>query len=427
VEAQDSPLGVKNGGTFYTDRRERFFLNYVRTALIAKYGKKRVAQGGLKVYTTLDLKKQELARKAMADKLNPKLGDPSAAVVTLDPATGDIEASTGSTQFGSSQYDLATQGQRQPGSTYKTIVLTAALEQGISPSTSYPAPGSLPIPPQYGTGVVKNFAGEGSKGGSMDLKTATLKSVNTVFFQLGLDIGMKNVTKTARAMGITSKLQSFPSESLGAAEVTPMENARVYATIANGGMRVTPRAITKVVFENGDVKRPQPVRRVRAVPVAVASEVNRILQADIKGGTAASANFGCPAGAKTGTTDGPSDVWLAGFTPRLATAVWVGYPKSRKTIVSTSQAGGNIQGASVSAPIWKEYMQGAHGDFCGDFQGLVPFKGTRGRAGSSTSLGTTGQSGYTGTGSTDGTTGGTTDQYGNDLGGSQPSDTPPTP
>jgi penicillin-binding protein 1A len=102
VEAQDSPLGVKNGGTFYTDRRERFFLNYVRTALIAKYGKKRVAQGGLKVYTTLDLKKQELARKAMADKLNPKLGDPSAAVVTLDPATGDIEASTGSTQFGSS-------------------------------------------------------------------------------------------------------------------------------------------------------------------------------------------------------------------------------------------------------------------------------------------------------------------------------------
>ena len=399
AEAQAEPLGVKNGGTYYTTRRERFFLNYVRTKLIDKYGKKRVSQGGLKVYTTLDLRKQELARKAMADKLSPSAGDPSAAIVTLDPATGDIEASTGSTQFGQNQYDLATQGKRQPGSTYKTIVLTTALEQGMSPSTSYPAPGSLPIPSQYGTGVVKNFAGESSKGGSMDLKTATLKSVNTVFFQLGLDVGMKNVTKTARAMGITSKLQSFPSESLGAAEVTPMEIARVYATIANGGMRVTPRAITKVVFGDGSVKRPEPVRRTRGIPKDVASEVNRILQADIKGGTAASADFGCPAGGKTGTTDGPSDVWLAGYTPRMSTAVWVGYPGSRKTIVSTSQAGGNIQGASVSAPIWKQYMAGAHGDYCGDFQGLVPFTGTKGRKSSGT------------------TPGGTTDGYGNPTGG----------
>ncbi len=427
LEAQEKPLGVKKGGSYYTNKRERFFLNYVRNILVQKYGKKRVAQGGLKVYTTLDLKKQDLARKAMSDKLNPKAGDPSAAIVTLDPATGDIEASTGSTQFGSNQYDLATQGRRQPGSTYKTIVLTTALEQGISPSTSYPAPGSIPIPPQYGTGVVKNFAGESSKGGSMDLKTATLKSVNTVFFQLGLDVGMKNVTKTARAMGITSKLQSLPSESLGSASVSPMEIARVYATIANGGMRVTPRAITKVEFENGDVKRPQPVRRTRAIPQDVASEVNRILQADIKGGTAASADFGCPAGGKTGTTDGPSDVWLAGFTPRLATAVWVGYPTSRKTIVSTTQAGGNIQGASVSAPIWKEYMAGAHGDFCGQFQGLVPFKGTKGRPG--------GKSGSAGTTTTD-QYGNTVDQYGNtvdgtgDAGGTgtgQTYDTSPTP
>lgn len=431
VKAQDAPLGVKDGGRYYTTRRERFFLAYVQRILIAKYGRSKVREGGLKIYTTLDLKKQDLARTAMADKLDPSAGDPSAAVVTLDPATGDIEASTGSTQFGNSQYDLATQGERQPGSTYKTIVLTSALEQGISPSTSYPAPGSLPIPAQYGTGVVKNFAGESSKGGSMDLKTATLKSVNTVFFQLGLDVGMQNVTKTAKAMGITSRLQSFPSESLGAAEVTPMEIARVYATIANGGMRVTPRAITKVVFQNGDVKRPQPVRRTRAVPKDVASEVNRILQADIKGGTAASANIGCPAGAKTGTTDGPSDVWLAGYTPRLATAVWVGYPASRKTITSTTQAGGNIQGASVSAPIWKQYMQAARGDFCGDFQGLVPFKGTRGRTKTSTfPSGTTGQTGYDG-GSTDSTTGGAstggTDQYGNDLDGGETNDTSPTP
>jgi penicillin-binding protein 1A len=381
AEAQDEKLGVKNGGTYYTTRRERFFLNYVRTTLIKRYGRKKVAQGGLKVYTTLDLRKQQLARKAMTDNLNPEAGDPSSAIVTLDPDTGDMEAAASSQPFGSSQYDLALQGSRQPGSTYKTIVLTTALEQGISPSTSYPAPGNFTIPPPFCTGTdcsIKNFAGEGSKGGSMDLKTATLKSVNTVFMQLGLDVGMENVSKTAHAMGITSKLQSFPSESLGSASVSPLEIARVYATIANGGLRVTPRAITKVVFGDGKVKRPQPVRRVRAIPKDVASEVNRILQADIKGGTAASANFGCPAGGKTGTTDGPTDVWLAGFTPKLATAVWVGFPTGSKTIYSTTRAGGNIQGASVSAPIWKQYMQAAHGSFCGDFQGLVPFSGTKG-------------------------------------------------
>jgi penicillin-binding protein 1A len=430
LEAQEKPLGVKkNGGGYYTNKRERFFLNYVQNILIKKYGRKKVRQGGLKIYTTLDLKKQELARKAMADKLDPNAGDPDAAIVTLDPATGNIEASTGSAQFGQSQYDLATQGRRQPGSTFKTIVLTTALEQGISPSTSYPAPAHFTIPPPFCLGsecTIGNFGGEGSKGGSMDLKTATLKSVNTVFQQLDLDVGPKNVTKTAKAMGITSPLKSLPSEALGSADVSPLEIARVYATVANGGMRVAPRAITKVEFEDGSVKRPQPIRRTRAIPEDVASEVNRILQADIKGGTASSADFGCPAGGKTGTTNGPSDVWLAGFTPRLSTAVWVGFKENRRTIVSTTQAGGNIQGASVSAPIWKEYMAAAHGDFCGQFQGLVPFKGSKGRPG--------GKSGSTGTTTTD-QYGNTVDQYGNTVDGGtgaggtdgQTYDTSPTP
>ncbi|WP_022928884.1 transglycosylase domain-containing protein [Patulibacter americanus] len=417
AEAQETKLGVKDGGTYYTTRRERFFLNHVRNVLKDKYGRKRVAQGGLKVYTTIDLKKQKLARKAMGDNLNPSAGDPSSAIVTLDPATGNIEAAASSQPFGSNQYDLALQGSRQPGSTYKTIVLTTALEQGISPSTSYPAPGRFTIPPPFCTGTdcsIKNFAGEGSKGGSMDLRTATLKSVNTVFMQLGLDVGMENVSKTARAMGITSKLNSYPSESLGSASVSPLEIARVYATISNGGMRVTPRAITKVVFADGDVKRPQPVRRTRAIPKDVASEVNRILQADMKGGTAAAADIGCPAGAKTGTTDGPTDVWLAGYTPKLSTAVWVGFPTGSKTIYSTTTAGGNIQGASVSAPIWKQYMQGAHGDFCGDFKGLVPFSGTKGTGKFASGAGTKSSdpsdtSGESSPGdATDGTTGGAT-------------------
>ncbi len=378
AKAQDAPLGVKKS-TYFSNRRESYFLNYVSAQLNKKYGRKKVQEGGLKIYTTLDLKKQRYAREAMARHLDSNAGDPSAAVATINPRNGNIEAAASSTAFKQGQYDLALQGSRQPGSTFKSIVLATAFEQGISSSTSYPSPGTFTIPPPWCSGsecTLKNFGSGG--GGRQDLKTATLKSTNTVFVQLDLDVGPENVTKTAKAMGFTSPLGSFPSESLGAAEASPLEMARVYATIANGGLRVVPRAITKVEFPSGKVRDPQPVRRTRGIPKDVASEISRILQANMTGGTASAANFDCPAAGKTGTTDGPSDVWLAGFTPRMSTAVWVGYPESRRTIYATSRAGANIQGASVSAPIWKDYMAKARGGYCGEFSGLVPFSGTKG-------------------------------------------------
>lgn len=377
--AQSEPLGVKKS-TYFSAKRESYFLNYVQSELIKKYGRKKVREGGLKIYTTLDLKKQQIARAAMAKHLDPQVGDPAAAVATINPTNGNIEAAASSTKFGEGQYDLALQGKRQPGSTFKSIVLATAFEQGISPSTSYSAPATFTVPPPYCLGTactLKNFGGGGG-GGRQDLKTATLKSTNTVFLQLDIDVGPENVTKTARAMGFTSPLGSHVSEALGAGEASPLEIARVYATIANGGLRVVPRAITKVEFPSGKVRDPQPIRRTRGIPKDVASEVSRILQANMTGGTASAANFDCPAGGKTGTTDGPSDVWLAGFTPKMATAVWVGYPESRRTIHATSRAGANIQGASVSAPIWKDYMAQARGGYCGDFKGLVSFSGSKG-------------------------------------------------
>lgn len=378
AKAQNQSLGLKKGD-YYTARREQGFMDYVKKDLVKRYGRKRVAQGGLKVYTTLDLRKQRLARAAMAKNL-PGASDPSAAVVTLDPKTGNIQAMASSLAYGKSQFELASQAKRQPGSTFKIIVLATALEQGISPSTTYPAPGTFPIPARWGTGEVKNFAREGSTGTRMDLTQATLKSVNTVFFQLDLDVGPENVTKTARAMGVTSKLQSYPSEGIGGLGegVTPLEMARVYATLANRGKRTVPRAITKVVFPDGRVKRPQRVRAVQALKPAVASEITRILEKDIQSGTARSAGFGCPAGGKTGTSDKAADVWLTGYTPNMATAVWVGYPGSRQPILSTTTAGGNIQGATVAAPIWHDYMAAAHGSFCEGFKGLVPFSGSKG-------------------------------------------------
>lgn len=394
--AQERSLGTKRGD-FYTERREGFFVDYVRRELIRKYGKDRVSKGGLKVYTTIDLKKQQAARESITSSLGAP-SDPSSALVSLDPDTGDIETMASSAAYGSgAQFNLAEQGSRQPGSTYKLMVLMAALREGYDPRrTSYRSPGSITIPgaptspkgPGYGSFSVKNFAGESAKGGSMNLEQATLQSVNTVFIQLGIDVGMRKVTKAARDMGITSKLQSYPAESLGGLSegVSPLEIARAYATIANGGKRVVPRAITKVEFPSGRTSRPQRIRSKRTFSKAVASEAIRILEKDIQSGTAKAADFGCPAGGKTGTTDGPSDVWLAGFTPQMATAVWVGYPGTRQDITFTSSAGGNIQGATVAAPIWKGYMAKAGRGSCEAFSGLVPFRGTvRGGQGSASS------------------------------------------
>jgi penicillin-binding protein 1A len=365
--ARAAPLEVKRG-YFYSQRSESFFFEYVRQKLIDRYGERTVALGGLKVYTTINLRMQRLARKAIAGVLNER-EDPAAAVVTIDPANGYIEAMAESKTYGQSQFNLAANGHRQPGSTFKAIVLADALSRGVDPYSTYYdshplAPGWLPGYFEY---PVKTF--DGTYAGTINLVSATLKSDNTVYAQLAADLGESTITEMARKMGVTSPLNSYAAEALGGLRVgvTPLEMANVYATLADGGWRNTPIAITKVVFPDGRVDnnwgKPH---RVRALSEAVAATETSILHQNVLSGTAVRSAISCPSAAKTGTTEELVDAWLDGYTPDYSTVVWMGYPNKRVSM--TSVHGEPQQGGHLPAVIWHDYMSSVfEGQSCAQF------------------------------------------------------------
>jgi penicillin-binding protein 1A len=351
-----APLEV-HIGHFYTERKEDFFFEYVRQQLIERYGAKTVAQGGLKVYTTIDLNMQRLARKAIAEVLDEP-GDPASAIVTIDPHNGDIEAMAESESYEQSQYNLAADGHRQPGSTFKAIDLADALTRGIDPYTTYYfshtlPKGWLPSEPNY---EVKTFEGT-SLNKSINLLQATLTSDNTVYAQLAADLGEETITHTAYEMGVKEHLLGNPAQALGGLEVgvTPLEMADVYATLADGGYRNTPIAITKVVFPNGQVDENWGTpHRVKVLSEAVTSVETGILHDNVLEGTAVKSVLPCPTAAKTGTTSELVDAWLDGYTPDYSTVVWMGYPN--KDVPMTDVHGEPQQGGALPAVIWKTYM-----------------------------------------------------------------------
>jgi penicillin-binding protein 1A len=360
-------LGVKHN-RYYTAKREGYVFDYVKQYLIDRYGLDTVRRGGLRIDTTIDLHLQKLARKAMDGNLGAP--DRVGAIVTVDPKTGWVKAMASSTRYGDSKWNLAAQGKRQAGSTFKVMVLMDALRRGVNPNTtsyvSRPlAPGWLPSVPSY---EVHTFGR--TYGGSMNLVTATLKSDNTVYAQLDADLGAETVAQTARDMGITSPLHGYPAEGLGGLTdgVSPLEMARAYATIANGGYRMKPIVVRKVTFPDKHFDYlGKPVRH-KVFDDGVAYEATQILEKNVQGGTGTKAQIGCPAAGKTGTVDNFTDAWFVGYTPRLVTSVWVGHPKDPYPL------GPNAQGGAIAAPIWGAYMKSAKGKFCGDFpKPKVPF------------------------------------------------------
>jgi penicillin-binding protein 1A len=366
-QTKQMSLGVKHN-RYYTAKREGYVFDYVRQYLIDRYGLDTVRRGGLRIDTTIDLHLQKLARKAMDGNLGAP--DRAGAIVTIDPQTGWVRAMASSSRYGDSKWNLAAQGHRQAGSTFKVMVLMDALRRGVNPnSTSYVSrplePGWLPSVPSYD---VHTFGR--TYGGSMNLVTATLKSDNTVYAQLDADLGPDTVAQTARDMGITSPLHGYPAEGLGGLTngVSPLEMARAYATIANGGYRMKPIVVRKVTFPNGHVDNlGKPVRH-KVFDDGVTYEATQILEKNVQGGTGTRAQIGCPAAGKTGTVDNFTDAWFVGFTPRLVTSVWVGHPKDPYPL------GPNAQGGAIAAPIWGAYMKSAKGKFCGDFpKPKVPF------------------------------------------------------
>ncbi|RDI75291.1 penicillin-binding protein, 1A family [Gaiella occulta] len=361
--ASDAPL-PKPGDVRLPGTRgpAQYFVNYVKDQLVAKYGAGQVFGGGLKVTTTIDLRLQELARRAI-DKVLTRPGGPSAALVAIDPATGAVRAMVGGTNYRESQFNLATQAERQPGSSFKPIVLATALRQGISPVTQFE---SKPVEIDAGDRIWRVTNYEGSYLGRVDLARAMVSSDNAVYAQLTKLVGPKGIVATAHALGIRSPLDPYFSIGLGAVAVNPLDMTRAYATFANDGKRVDgtltgdkPRVIEQVEFaRSGRVLRNEPVGE-QVLPPPEAQLLTSILERVVAQGTGKRAALpGLPAAGKTGTTDNYGDAWFVGYTPQLAVAVWVGYPDELKPML-TEFGGKPVTGGTLPAEIWKAFMEAA--------------------------------------------------------------------
>ncbi|MDX1620809.1 MAG: transglycosylase domain-containing protein, partial [Nitriliruptorales bacterium] len=321
----------------------------------------RIYGGGLRIHTTLRRDLQAAARDVIAAHL-PDDDDPEAAVVTIDPTTGYILAAAHALPYDDSQFDLATQTRRQPGSTFKAVVLAAALGSGYTPASSTDGrQGRLTKP----DGVVWNVRNaSGVSYGRISLAEATRASVNAAYARLILDLGVPRVAALGRAMGVTSPIPDDAQIAIGggALAVTPVDMASVFATLANLGEHMPATPITHITDVDGNVVwRPDEVPRP-AVDPSDAFVATEILQAVVERGTGRHARIpGWQVAGKTGTTNDYADAWFVGYTPTLATSVWVGHPQGR---ISMRYVHGypRVLGGTIPADIWQDYMLRALAD-----------------------------------------------------------------
>jgi penicillin-binding protein 1A len=352
-------------GNLYEEIREPYFFGFVRNELVEAYGAETVRSGGLRVYTTIQPRLQRLAHVAISGTLTRR-DDPAAAVISIDPGSGAIRAMTAIVPGrANNQFNLLSQARRQPGSTFKTFVLTAAVDRGMDPDSTYYVSAPFTYRPSE-TGscedetwwCVKTY--DSSYTGWTSVTNATLRSDNTVYAQLTLDVGPGGVAAMAKRLGVRTPLavkgQYVPAMGLGSIAVSPLDMASAYATLAAGGVYSEPTAIRKVLLPSGklDTRWARERHRKRVIPDGVASVVTSILEDNIRYGTGTRAALDRPAAGKTGTTDEHADAWFVGYTPTLATAVWMGYTRGEVPMLDVH--GIAVSGGSFPAEIWRRFM-----------------------------------------------------------------------
>ena len=367
-EAVKADLVLSRGRVEHENDNE-YFLNAVRKELAEEYGDETVYEGGLEIHTTLDPELQEMASTAVDSIVNPEAGDPSASLVSVDPATGAVKAMVGGSDFDQVKFNLATQAHRQSGSSFKPFVYAEAIEQGISPETTYVSEHlEVPMGLYEDPYVVDNY--DFIERGPITLERAMADSDNTVFVQLALDVGLENVVEEAHEMGITSEVEAYPSTAIGGLGegVTPLEMASAYSTLPNQGVHMKPYLVERVTKEeNGEeiVVEEHRLRDQQALTRDEAAVVTQALRRVITDGTASyyhdlDEEIGRPSAGKTGTTNNFVDAWFVGFIPQLTTSVWVGYPEERTPMVNINGLP-EINGENYPLDIWSLYMQSAVG------------------------------------------------------------------
>lgn len=328
--------------------------------------------GGLRVYTTHDPVAQAYAEAAV-DALTPvDERNFAIAMASVEPGTGHVRALIGGPGFGTGpgeyEFNIATQKGRPTGSSFKPFVLAAAMEKGFVPSDllngigtcEFLNPGGFPDP--Y---LANNFGGPG--GSVKSIRSQTLSSSNCAFVRLGQIVGLSNVADTARALGVTTDLSDLPiSMPLGPKDVTPLDMANAYATFANDGLKVEPVFILRVEDRDGNIlleNRPNPERAISAQSARL---VTQILEANVRAGTGTRARLPEQAAAgKTGTAQDFKDAWFVGYTPYLATAVWIGNPDEQiemRNVDRGSLGFGTVFGGSIPALVWGQFNAAYHTD-----------------------------------------------------------------
>jgi 1A family penicillin-binding protein len=341
--------------TYFIEAVKQELLNDIRLGRTAKDRYEAVFNGGLRILTTFDPTAQDAAERAVANVVPADEPDFTAAVASVDVASGAVRAMVGGRGFETDKYNLVTQGLRQPGSSWKPIVFLSALEQGISP-LSYlsgkepcpiPNPGGLPDPfePKNAGDATGKIAG---------LSDQLVASSNCAFARLAYIVGYRNIIDTARRLGITTRIDAVPAMALGVEEVHPLEMAGVYATIAAGGIKRTPFLIREVRGRDGKSLFRTKVSQERVADANLTSVVIDAMTQVVERGTGTAAQLpGRAVAGKTGTTNNYEDAWFVGFTPQLATAVWMGSPRAK---ISMSDVGGiKVFGGTYPARIWHEY------------------------------------------------------------------------
>ena len=343
-----------------------YFADYIQRTAAEELGGEKLYRTGYRYYTTLDPAHQAAAQEALTrgleeiEKLARPAGEPlEAALVAVDPATGAMTAMVGGRGYGETQFNRAADAKRQPGSAFKPFVLLTALSlsiQGKADKTLSTLVSGEPvsIPTAQGTWRPENFERKGY--GRITLRKTIEDSVNTATVRLAQEVGLKEVVETARAAGITSPLSPVPAMALGSFEVTPVELAYAYATLASGGVRFDPFALTSVTTADGDLLAAKEVRRQQVIDPRAAYLTGYALEGVLERGTAKSARamgVHFPASGKTGTTDGNRDSWFVGYTPDVVCAVWVGYDSGADT---------GLTGARGALRIWARFLRALYSE-----------------------------------------------------------------
>jgi penicillin-binding protein 1A len=352
-----------------------YFTSWLRQLVVDRYGANQAFGGGLTIKTTLDLDMQEAVEGIAYNHLAGI--EPTASVVVLDNSSGEIRAMVGGNDYESAQFNIATQGLRQPGSTFKPFILATALEKGRSPSEVFESRvKEFPVPGGGKNEVFEVHNYEDNYLGSADLATATVYSDNSVFAELGIQVGTGRIAKTAEEMGIESNVSDNPAMTLGALTncCTPLEMTHAFQTLATGGYRVSgeldtipgnergdpyddgPVPINKVLNDSGKtIDENKDVIKEQVLDEGVAEETTGILQGVIDGGTGVNASLGGDEWGKTGTTENYGDAWFCGATENFTTCVWVGYP-NKVTPMETEYGGQPVAGGTYPAEIWASVM-----------------------------------------------------------------------